>query len=117
MGTKKLLDTQLSVFPWPPSSTALTAENGSFVLFVQPPEEFPKTSVGQDGFHRIERSSKLVMTPRLVDEILAGNTDQHDLLSAFAAGHYVMSTCRNFSFTKHTGLGHKNFGGSIANQC
>jgi hypothetical protein len=57
------------------------------------------------------------MTPGLVNEIFAGMARRHDLGSAFAARHYVMSTRRNFSFTEHTGLGHKDFVRSIANQC
>ncbi len=84
---------------------------------MQPIEEFLKTGFRQDRLHSIERVSELVMAPGLVDEILTGTARRHDLGSTFAARHYVMSTCRNFSFTKHTGLGHKNVVGSIANQC
>ena len=56
------------------------------------------------------------MTPGLVDKILARMTRRHDLSSALAARHHVMSTRWNFSFTKDARLGHKNFVGSIANQ-
>ena len=64
---------------------------------MQPLEEFLETSVRQDCFHRTEGVAKLVMTPSLVDEILAGMARRHDLGSAFAARHDVMSprgTCR-----------------------
>ena len=84
---------------------------------MQPPEEFLKTSVAQDGFHRIERVPKLVMAPGLVDEILAGMAREHDFGSAFATRHQVMSPCRDLSFTEDARLGHKIFVGSIANQC
>jgi hypothetical protein len=57
------------------------------------------------------------MTPGFVDEILAGMAGRHDLGSAFAARHYVMSTRRDLTFTEDARLGHKNFVGSIANQC
>jgi len=98
---------RLPVLPGPTIPTALTSENSSVLLLIQPPEKFLKTRVGQNGFHRIESISQLVMTPGLVNEILAGMTGRHDLGPAFAAGHDVMSTCRNFSFTKHTRVGHK----------
>ncbi len=57
------------------------------------------------------------MTPGLVDEILAGMAGRHDFGSTFAARHYVMSTRRDLTFTEDARLGHKNFVGSIANQC
>src|SRR5262245_43348693 len=108
MGTKKAAqNAQLSVFPWPATSTALTAENGSFMLFVQPPEEFLEARVGQDGFHRIERIPKLVMTLGLVDEILTGMARRHDLGPALPALHHVMSPCRDLTFAEDTRLGHK----------
>jgi hypothetical protein len=61
---------RLSVFSGPSRSPALTSENSGFVLFVQPLEEFFKSRVGQNGIYVIERVPKLIMTPRLVDEIL-----------------------------------------------
>jgi hypothetical protein len=106
-----------AVFPWSPSPTPLASENSRVLLLMQPPEEFLKTSVAQDGFHRIERVSKLVMAPGLVDEILAGMAREHDFGSAFATRHQVMSPCRDLSFTEDARLGHKIFVGSIANQC
>ena len=116
MGTKKTAYwTCLSVFSRPPSPTALAAENSRVLLPMQPLEEFLETSVRQDCFHRTEGVSKLIMTPSLVDKILAGMARRHDLGSAFAAWYHVMPACRNFSFTKHARLGHKNFVGSIAN--
>ena len=48
------------------------------------------------------------MTPGLVDEILTGMTRRHDLSSAFAARHYVMSTRSDLTFTKDARLGHKH---------
>ncbi len=57
------------------------------------------------------------MTPGLVDKILAGMARRHDLCSAFAARHYVMSTRRDLTFTEDAQLGHKNFVESIANRC
>jgi len=82
---------------------------------MQPLEEFLETSVGQDCFHGIERVPKLVMTPGLVDEILAGMTRRHDFGSAFAARHHVMSTRRDLPFTERARIGHRIFIGSIVN--
>ena len=76
------------------------------MLSVQPPEEFLEARVGQDGFHRIERIPKLVMTPGLVDEILTGMARRHDLGSAFAARHHVMSTRWDLPFTEDARLCH-----------
>jgi hypothetical protein len=71
MGTKKLLiGNALSVFPGPPIPTALTSEDSRVLLLMQPLEELLKPTIGQDGFHRVEGISKLIVTPRLVDEIL-----------------------------------------------
>ena len=76
---------------------------------MQPIEEFLKTGVRQDCFHSIERVPKLVMTPGVVDETLTGMARRHDLSSAFAARHYVMSSSRDLSFTEDARLGHKIF--------
>ena len=84
---------------------------------MQPLEKFLKTSVGQNCHHRIERVPKLVMTPGFVDEILTGMARRHDLGPAFTTGQHMMSTCWNFSFTKHTRLDHKSVVESIANRC
>ena len=118
MGTRKAagLKTALPVFPRSSRPTALAAEDSRILLLMQPLEKFLKTSVGQDCLHGMKRVPKLVMTPGLVDEILAGMTCRHDLGPAFAAGYHVMSACWNFSFAKHTRLGHKNFVGIIASQ-
>jgi hypothetical protein len=70
------------------------------MLFIQPLEKFLKTRVDQDGFHRIKSISQLVVTPGLVDEILTGMARRHDLVSAFAPRHHVMSTCRDLPFTE-----------------
>jgi hypothetical protein len=67
---------------------------------MQPLEEFLETRVGQDGFHRIERVPKLIVTPSPVDKILAGMARRHDLGSAFAARHHVMSPRRDLPFTE-----------------
>ena len=109
-------NSRLSVLSLLPTPTTLTSENCSFMLFMQPPEKFLETSVGQDGFHCIERITKLVMAPRLVNEILAGMTCRHDLGSTFAARHHVMPAGRNLTFTEDARLGHKKFAGSIPNQ-
>jgi hypothetical protein len=107
MGTKKQpAQTALPIFSSVPSPTALTAEEGSFMLFMQPCEEFLETSIGQDRFHRIERVPKLVMAPRFVDEILTGMARRHDFGSAFAARHHMMSSRRDLPFTKHARLDH-----------
>jgi hypothetical protein len=83
---------------------------------MQPLEEFLKASVGKYGFHRVERVPKLVVTPRLVDEILTRMTRGHDFGSAFAPRHYVMSTRWDLPFTKDARLGHKVSPGSLANE-
>ncbi len=46
---------------------------------MQPLKKSLETRVVQDGFHGVKRVPKLVMTPGLVDEILAGMTRRHDL--------------------------------------
>src|SRR4051812_27299035 len=98
---------ELSVFPRRPSPTTLAAENSRVLLLMQPHEEFLKSRVGQNCFHRIERVPKLVMTPSLVDKILTGMARRHDLGSAFTARHYVVSTRRDLTLTKDARLGHK----------
>src|SRR5215831_697966 len=109
MGTKKLpAQTALPIFSSAPSPAALTAEDGSFMLFMQPSEKFLETSIGQDRFHRIERVPKLVMTPRFVDEVLTGMARRHDFGSAFAARHHMMSSRRDLPFTKDARLDHKS---------
>jgi hypothetical protein len=105
----------LSVFPRRASSTALAAENSRVLLLMQPLEKFLETRVGQDGFYRIESVPKLVMTPGLVDKILAGMARWHDLGPAFAARHHVMSPRRDRPFTERARIGHRIFIGSIAN--
>ena len=104
-----LLETWLSVFPRPASPTALAAENSRVLLPMQPLEEFLETSVRQDCFHRTEGVAKLVMTPSLVDEILAGMARRHDLGSAFAARHDVMSPRRDLPFTERARIRHRIF--------
>ena len=79
----------------------MAAENSRVLLLMQPPEEFLKTSVAQDGFHRIERVSKLVMAPGLVDEILAGMARGHDLRSTFAARHDMVPSGRDRALTEN----------------
>ena len=88
------------------------------MLFMQPVEEFLETGVGQNGFYRIERVPKLVMTPGFVDEILTGMARRHDFGSAFAARHHMMSSRRDLPFTKHARLDHKSSDSirSIANR-
>src|ERR1041384_5959038 len=107
MGTKKLqAQTALPIFSSASSSAALTAEEGSFMLFMQPSEKFLEMSIGQDRFHRIERVPKLVMTPGFVDEILTGMARRHDFGSPFAARHHMVSSRRDRPFTKHARLDH-----------
>ena len=117
MGTKKTAywKGRLSVFPRPASPTALAAENSRVLLLMQPLEEFLETSVRQDCFHRTEGAPKVVVTPSLVDKILAGMARRHDLGSAFAARHHVMSPRRDLPFTERARIGHRIFIGSIAN--
>lgn len=107
----------LAVFSRSPRPTALTSENCGFLLFVQPPEELLKPRVGQDNFYRIEGLPKVVVTPGLVNEILARVARRHDLGSAFAARNHMMSTRWGLPLTKHARLGHKSFAANIANQC
>src|SRR5690242_6332811 len=109
MGTMKAVyRKRLSVFSRSARSTTLASKNCGLVLLVQPLEKFLKTSVGQDGFHRVERVAKFVVTPRLVDEILTGMAGRHDFGAAFAARHYVVSTCRDLTFAKDARLGHRH---------
>jgi len=84
---------------------------------MQPLEKSLETGVGQNGFHRVERAAKFVVTPGLVNEILARVARKHDLGSAFAARNHMMSTRWDLSLTKHARLGHKSFAANIANQC
>ena len=75
-------------------------ENSGLLLFVQPLEKFLKTTVGQDPLDRIERVTEFIMTPGVVNEILAGMACGHDLRSALAPRHYVMSARRDLPFTE-----------------
>ena len=93
----------------------MAAENSRVLLLMQPLEELLKPSVRQDGFHRLERVAKLVMTPGLVDKIFTGMARRHDLGSALAARHHVMSLRRDLPFTERARIGHRIFIGSIAN--
>ena len=104
-----LLETWLSVFPRPASPTALAAENSRVLLLMQPLEEFLETRVGQDGFHRIERVPKLIVTPSLVDKILATVARGCDLASSLAARHYVVSACGHVSDAEDAQLSHTQF--------
>ena len=107
MGTKKLpAQTALPILSSASSSAALTAEEGTFMLFMQPREEFLETSIGQDRFHRIERVPKLVMTPGFVDEILTRMAGRSDVSSAFAAGHNVVPSRRHLPVTKFANFVH-----------
>jgi hypothetical protein len=90
-------------------------EERSLLLPMQPLEEFLETSVRQDCCHRTEGVPKLVMTPSLVDEIPTGMARRHDLGSAFAARHHVMSTRQDLPFTERGRIGHRIFIGSIPN--
>jgi hypothetical protein len=91
----------LSVFSRASSTIALTVENSGFLLFVQPLKEFLKTGIRQDDFDRVERVPKFIVTPRLVNEILAGVARRHDLGSAFATRDYMMSAGGDSPLTKH----------------
>jgi hypothetical protein len=46
-------------------------ENSGFVLFVEPSEELLKSGIGQNRFNCVEPVTKLIVTPGLVDEVLA----------------------------------------------
>jgi hypothetical protein len=109
-------ETELSVFSRPSRATALAAENSRVLLLMQPLEELLETSVGKNCFHGIKRVPKFIMTPGLVDEILAGMARRHDLGPAFAARDHMMSPRRDLSLTENARLGHKIFVRSIANQ-
>jgi len=76
---------------------------------MQPLEKSLETGVRQNCFHRIEGVPKLVVTPGLVNEILARVVRKHDLGSAFAARNHMMSTRWDLPLTKHARLGHKSF--------
>ena len=116
MGTKKTAYwTWLSVFSRPPSPTALAAENSRVLLPMQPLEEFLKTGISHNRFHRVERVAEFIVTPGLVDEILTGMAGGDNLGSALAARHHVMSPRRDLPFTERARIGHRIFIGSIAN--
>ena len=101
-------DVALPIFFRPPSSTTLASENRGFLLLIQPLEKFLETGVGQNGFHRVERVAKFVVTPGLVNEILARVARRHNFGPAFAARNHMMSTRRYFSFIEQARLGHKS---------
>jgi len=62
----------------------VAAEEGHLLLLVQPDEELLEARIGQYLLHRIGLIPKLVVRPRLVDEILAGLASGDCLSPAFA---------------------------------
>ena len=76
----------------------------TFLLLVQPAQEFLESRVRQNLFNRIERVAQLVMTPGLVDKVLAGLAGRNNVPAAFAARHYVMTAGENVAFTEDTSL-------------
>src|SRR5215218_1073864 len=91
-----------------PGSVAPSPENRAFLLLVEPAQEFLEPRVRQNLFHGIERVAQFVVTPGLVDKVLAGVAGRHDLPAAFAARHNVMTAGENVAFTEDTGLRHTN---------
>lgn len=62
----------------------VASEEGRLLLLVQPGEELLEARIGQYLLHRIGLIPKLVVRPRLVDEILAGLASGDCLSPAFA---------------------------------
>ena len=84
----------------------LTPEYCSFLLLVEPAQEFLKPGVCQYRLDRVERIPQLIMTPGLVDEILAGMAGRHDFGPTFATRDYVMSARGNIPLTKNASHAH-----------
>ena len=110
-----LLTLHLSVRLTGSVSVASSPEERSFLLVVKPSKELLEARLGFNLLDRIKVVSKLVMTPSLVDKILAGMARWDDLGSALAARHHVMSPRRDLTFTERARFGHRIFIGSIAN--
>jgi hypothetical protein len=94
------LNSALSVWLTGSVSVAASPEERSVMLVVKPSKELLKTRIGFNLLDRIEHVPKLVMTPGLVDEILARMACRNDLGSTFAAWHHVMSSRRDLPFTE-----------------
>jgi hypothetical protein len=71
----------------------VASEEGRLLLLVQPGEELLEARIGQYLLHRIGLIPKLVVRPRLVDEILAGLASG-DCLSPALALRYDMVPAR-----------------------
>jgi len=81
--------------------TALRAEHRGFVLLAEPLQELLKTSIRQDYFHSIECVTQFVMTPGLVDEILARVAGGYDFSASLAARNHVMAACGHLQFAEN----------------
>jgi hypothetical protein len=95
---------------------ATSPEESSFLLFVQPTEEFLEARIGLNLFNRIELVAQFVVRPGLVDEVFAGMAGRSDVSSAFAArhnvvpsgGHLPVTKCANFVHTVRPIFPHKD---------
>lgn len=79
----------------------VASEEGRLLLLVQPGEELLEARIGQYLLHRIGLIPKLVVRPRLVDEILAGLAGWHGFISAFAPRHHMVLACFHPSMAKN----------------
>lgn len=90
----------LAIAPWAPGAIAPAAEDGGFLLLVQPPQELLKPGIGQDSLHGVERVPQFIMAPGLVDEILAGVARRHDFGPALAARDDMVASRGHLPLTK-----------------
>ena len=81
-------------------------EEGAFLLFVKPAEEYLKSRIGLDSLDVVERIPQFVVGPRLVDEILTGMAGRSDVSSAFATRHNVVPSRGHLSITKSANFVH-----------
>ena len=86
------LNSALSVWLTGSVSVAASPEERSVMLVVKPSKELLKTRIGFNLLDRIEHVPKLVMTPGLVDEILARMARGHDLRAALATRDDMMAS-------------------------
>jgi hypothetical protein len=81
-------------------------EDGTLVLFVEPPQKFLEPGVLRNLFDRIEFVPELVVSPGLVDAVFARMAGRYDITTAFATWDHVVSASGNVSFAEDAAIIH-----------
>jgi hypothetical protein len=74
---------------------------------MQPAQEFLETIVREHLLDCVEFVPKLIVTPGLVDEVLAGMTRRNRFLPAFTSRHNVVPARWHISLTEYASFHHQ----------